>query len=436
MSLVALVTALGVAAPSSAISEIRNISADYGGVTLYVDLKPVVPLDANGAVAPPFITNGTTYLPVRAVSEALGMEAVWNPATKTIYINEKDGIKGGGAAAPYKTKDPLTGTGTFAVAYDDIKIYVGGKEIVPKDAAGNAAEPFIVGGTTYLPVRAVAEAFGLSVSWDGLSKSVYVGAQPVKPAALANTGSGDFMGRERVRYAEDSAYELCRQIENEIGVQIFYLPEWTEQTDESRSLISYAHFSDFDRQDGSTKAIYFDAVREELQTMRKAFSKYPAGFIKEVISKKNHKTEIVMCPALRGAFANGIYVYDRGAQPYVDIIYFTHGSEWYYSHEMGHMVVEAAMIRNGWKDSSTWWDNVNANATRADFVSDYAMVGGRNEDCAEVWSYLWTYTGMVREACAQSYVLRQKISYLTDMLVKHYRTIRVDDLPWRDMLLS
>ncbi len=44
------------------------------------------------------------------------------------------------------------------IAYREIKIVIDGQEICPRDAAGNEVEPFILDGTTYLPVRAVADA--------------------------------------------------------------------------------------------------------------------------------------------------------------------------------------------------------------------------------------------------------------------------------------
>ncbi|MCQ4935536.1 stalk domain-containing protein [Anaerotignum propionicum] len=40
------------------------------------------------------------------------------------------------------------------------------------------AEPFIANGTTYLPVRAVGEAVGKKVSWDGKTNTVYLGQVP------------------------------------------------------------------------------------------------------------------------------------------------------------------------------------------------------------------------------------------------------------------
>ncbi|MDR1328057.1 MAG: NPCBM/NEW2 domain-containing protein [Oscillospiraceae bacterium] len=59
--------------------------------------------------------------------------------------------------------------------FNSIKLFVDGREITPKDATGKTVEPFMVNGTTYLPVRAVAEALGKQVSWDGATYSVYIG---------------------------------------------------------------------------------------------------------------------------------------------------------------------------------------------------------------------------------------------------------------------
>lgn len=62
--------------------------------------------------------------------------------------------------------------------YSDIKIYIDGVKAEPKDANGDAVEPFIYNGTTYLPVRGVANALGKSVSWDGDTQSIYLGINP------------------------------------------------------------------------------------------------------------------------------------------------------------------------------------------------------------------------------------------------------------------
>ena len=47
-------------------------------------------------------------------------------------------------------------------------------------------EPFIYNGTTFLPVRAISEALGKEVEWDGPTSSVYIGEYTGKPPE--NTG--------------------------------------------------------------------------------------------------------------------------------------------------------------------------------------------------------------------------------------------------------
>ena len=63
----------------------------------------------------------------------------------------------------------------YNVITQGIKIVVDGQKINPKDANGNKVEPFIYNGTTYLPVRAIADALGKEVYWDGPNYTVYLG---------------------------------------------------------------------------------------------------------------------------------------------------------------------------------------------------------------------------------------------------------------------
>ena len=64
------------------------------------------------------------------------------------------------------------GVRAVELAYNNIKLMVNGKDVVPADANGNAIEPFIIDGTTYLPVRGVANALGHEVGWDAATSTV------------------------------------------------------------------------------------------------------------------------------------------------------------------------------------------------------------------------------------------------------------------------
>ena len=69
--------------------------------------------------------------------------------------------------------------------YRDIKINLNGEMITPTDVAGNSVEPFIIDGTTYLPVRAVSNALGLTVGWDNATSTVSLsGGAGLSPNAI------------------------------------------------------------------------------------------------------------------------------------------------------------------------------------------------------------------------------------------------------------
>ena len=67
-------------------------------------------------------------------------------------------------------------TETIEVTYDNIKILIDGVEHTAKDANGNVIEPFIYNGTTYLPVRGIANAFNKDVSWEPQTSTVSLGS--------------------------------------------------------------------------------------------------------------------------------------------------------------------------------------------------------------------------------------------------------------------
>jgi hypothetical protein len=66
---------------------LRDIKVTVGDVKIYVDGKIQVPKDANGNTVEPLIYNGTTYLPVRALTGMLTDKTVeWDQAAFSVYI--------------------------------------------------------------------------------------------------------------------------------------------------------------------------------------------------------------------------------------------------------------------------------------------------------------------------------------------------------------
>ena len=66
-------------------------------------------------------------------------------------------------------------SGKDITVYPGVNIFIDDQKLNPKDANGNPVEVFIYNGTTYLPVRAVSEALGQPVQWEGSTSSVYIG---------------------------------------------------------------------------------------------------------------------------------------------------------------------------------------------------------------------------------------------------------------------
>lgn len=130
------------------------LSAFAADVTILLNGSVLDTRDANGNQVAPFIEDGTTYVPVRAIATALSVNIDWDSDTRTVLIGEK------GQAAP--------------VLGDNVNIYINGTQFKPTDAAGKAVYPIIKDGTTYLPVRAIAQAFAKKVDWDSESATVII----------------------------------------------------------------------------------------------------------------------------------------------------------------------------------------------------------------------------------------------------------------------
>lgn len=119
-----------------------------------------IPVNFTEQTGIPFIDDtNRTLVPMRIVMEQYGCSVSWEQSTKTATI----------------TKDGIIVQVPIGASY----IIVNGTQVV------NDAPAQIIDGKTYLPIRAVLEAVGASVEWDGESKSVVVNGDVVKPNNIA-----------------------------------------------------------------------------------------------------------------------------------------------------------------------------------------------------------------------------------------------------------
>ena len=154
----ALVTVLSLAVPAFAASK-QNISVSP--IDVMVGGKVFLPTDPNGKNVPVFEYNGTTYAPLRALAEAYGLTVGYNKEKNLATV---DGSPSGDFAGSKGTAKALTKKTTIAVS--PINIEVGGKVFQPKDPNGKDVSVFVYEGTTYAPLRALAEAYGLTVGYN------------------------------------------------------------------------------------------------------------------------------------------------------------------------------------------------------------------------------------------------------------------------------
>lgn len=83
---------LGAATSALALSSPETIQCFMGGIKIFVDGQLQVPTDVTGKVVEPIIYNGTTYLPVRALTGMLTDKSVeWDSDTESVYIGLKPG---------------------------------------------------------------------------------------------------------------------------------------------------------------------------------------------------------------------------------------------------------------------------------------------------------------------------------------------------------
>ncbi len=83
---------LGAATSALALSSPETIQCFMGGIKIFIDGQLQVPTDVTGKVVEPIIYNGTTYLPVRALTGMLTDKSVeWDSDTESVYIGLKPG---------------------------------------------------------------------------------------------------------------------------------------------------------------------------------------------------------------------------------------------------------------------------------------------------------------------------------------------------------
>lgn len=166
----------------------QSACAANDGISVYVDGDRV------GFDVAPVILNDRTMVPMRAIFEELGAEVSWDAGSETA--------------------SGKLGEVTVNITIDEPVMYRNGKAVALDSPA------VIIDGRTLVPVRAISESFGCSVTWDGESSSVYIVSE-----------SGERFVPELVPEYSGSAYTVINDND----------PYFTEVTD-----VSFEDYSELD----------------------------------------------------------------------------------------------------------------------------------------------------------------------------------------------
>ncbi len=209
----------GLAVPAAA-DWVDTVS--YRSVNIVVDGDRIHPKDANGAPVEPFLYRDTTYLPVRSVANALGLEVGWEDGTVILT---------GSGAGKAAVGTPLRSNRDREVYMggNDVTVTLDGKVLELKDANGNAISPILVDGVTYLPVRAIADALKVRVEWDSSDNTVYLGKRVLwLPTEQVMDVNGSI---DKTTYTYDSRGNVLTQVYTYNGNNgISFAPETTTFT--------------------------------------------------------------------------------------------------------------------------------------------------------------------------------------------------------------
>lgn len=135
----------------------KNHTYNAKEITIKIDGTKMTPKDM-----PAVAIDGRTMLPMRQIAQELGCEVVWNEAAQQVYVVNDD----------------------YTLVFEINKNtgFKNGKEFTMD------VPPMIVNDRTMLPVRALATALDLEITWDDPSRTVSIGtkgAETTPPATPA-----------------------------------------------------------------------------------------------------------------------------------------------------------------------------------------------------------------------------------------------------------
>lgn len=264
---------LSLAAPAAAVNETREKNLTYRGIGIYLDGRELTPLDETGGSTEPFIMDSTTYLPIRAIAGALALGVEWIPETSTVALTS------GGRLSISRAEPTAThAVKSAGLSYRGINISLDGRLLELKNADGDSVEPFIIDGTTYLPLRVIGEALGLTVKWDAATSSVVLLTPDSGHMRVVETLALDREGEMLLETRETLTYSY---------------PRFTLVTERTGDRLTGERVTYFDAEGRPTEALYYGA--EGLLSITETWSYGTDGLLKRFVHDEAEGSENDSC---------------------------------------------------------------------------------------------------------------------------------------------
>ncbi len=182
--------------------------------------------DVRGQRVYPIIYNGSTYLPVRAISALMNEDIQWDNYSKTVYIGKtfnnpnkskaKMSTENKGAAQGVDQEDYVQPTWKSAQVTvsvrSDITIMYDFEAQQFRDASENRIYPIVYEGSTYLPIRSISGMMKKQIQWDNVTKTITIGDKQEKQEQEAEPS----IYTKRLKAELESAIEIYDQATEKI----------------------------------------------------------------------------------------------------------------------------------------------------------------------------------------------------------------------------
>ena len=192
---------------------------------------------------PPIIIDGRTLVPLRAIFEALGATVEWDGNTQTVTATRDNTV--------------------IKITIGDNKLYVNNNVTVLDVPAQ------IVNDRTLVPVRAVSEAFGCNVDWDGNTKTVSIVSEPYSSAE----------NKQEPIMSEDGILQQIL-IQNGLNNYLYYMPDDYDGDGHKEAFVFIGSSEPF----AKIKVYFINHTGECRVAINETF-----GYLDEVIQAGTHK---------------------------------------------------------------------------------------------------------------------------------------------------